>query len=177
MSKFIFYTYFYLNDIIYCFNQVKLKIKIFIFFLIFIWYTGIFLGLLTPFLKAPAGVYLFGSLCYSHVCHQIPEKTISIMGRPLLVCSRCFGIYTGVLAASFISLFISLKKRLPVKYLIFSGIPMLLDVILYSVNVYYYSKMVAFLTGLLLGSVGFFYILDAFEKFIIELKSQDRNYN
>lgn len=79
--------------------------------------------------------------------------------------------------ASFISLFISLKKRLPVKYLIFSGIPMLLDVILYSVNVYNYSKMIAFLTGLLLGSTGFFYILDAFEKFIVEIKSQDRNYN
>ena len=51
---------------------------------------------------------------------------------------------------------------------------MLLDVILYSVKAYNYSKITAFLTGLLLGSVGFLYILEAFEKFIVELKSQDR---
>jgi hypothetical protein len=68
------------------------------------------------------------------------------------------------------------KNRLPIKYLFFSCIPMLLDVALHSVRIYNYSKMAAFLTGLLLGSTGFFYILEAFEKLIVELKSQDRNF-
>ncbi|MGE5429587.1 MAG: DUF2085 domain-containing protein [Syntrophomonadaceae bacterium] len=156
---------------------MKHKVKYFLFFLLFIWFLGIFLNVLIPFYEFPAGVYLFGSLCYSHVCHQITEKTIFIMGRPLLVCSRCFGIYTGLIIASLISLFITLNEKLHLKYLILSGIPMILDVILYSVKVYNYSKMAAFLTGFLLGSAGFFYILEAFEKFIAELKSQDRNYN
>ncbi|MGE5352198.1 MAG: DUF2085 domain-containing protein [Acidobacteriota bacterium] len=147
------------------------------FFLIFIWFTGIFLNVLVPFVEFPAGFYILSELFYSHVCHQIAEKTIFIMGRPLFVCSRCFGIYAGLFLASFITLFVSFKKRLQKKYLIYAGIPMLLDVILYSVNIYNYSKIIAFLTGLLLGSVGFFYILGAFEKFIAELKSQDRNLN
>ncbi|MCU7490213.1 MAG: DUF2085 domain-containing protein [Ignavibacteria bacterium] len=156
---------------------MKIKIKYFLFILMLIWFTGIFLNVLVPCVEFPAGVYLFSELCYSHVCHQITEKTIFILGRPLLVCSRCFGIYAGLFAASLFSLFISVKRPLRKKYLIFAGIPMLLDVMLYSVNIYNYSKITAFLTGLLLGSVGFFYILGAFEKFIAELKSQDRNLN
>lgn len=157
--------------------EMKLKLRAGLFFLLLVWYAGIFLEVLIPYIQAPAGVYFFGELCYSHVCHQITEKTIFIQGRPLLVCSRCFGIYTGLLLASIASFFFSFRRRLPIKYLLIAGIPMLLDVILYSVNIYYYSKITAFITGLLLGSAGFFYILEAFEKFIEELKSQDRNLN
>ncbi|MGE5682144.1 MAG: DUF2085 domain-containing protein, partial [Bacillota bacterium] len=152
---------------------MKKNVKYVLFFLIFVWFTGVFLNVLVPFIEFPAGVYLFGELCYSHVCHQISEKTIFIFGRPLLVCSRCFGIYAGLFAASFVSLFFPFRIGLQKKYLIFAGIPMLLDVILYSVKIYNYSKITAFITGLLLGSAGFFYILGAFEKFIAELKSED----
>src|ERR1019366_3025402 len=33
------------------------------------------------------------------VCHQIPERCLSIAGAPMPVCARCAGIYFGALAA------------------------------------------------------------------------------
>jgi uncharacterized membrane protein len=33
------------------------------------------------------------------VCHQIPERTITVAGRPLPLCARCSGTYLGALAA------------------------------------------------------------------------------
>ena len=31
--------------------------------------------------------------------HQLPERTLSIVGVPMLVCSRCAGIYAGIVTA------------------------------------------------------------------------------
>lgn len=33
---------------------------------------------------------------FRSVCHQMPERTLAILGTPLLVCSRCAGLYAGV---------------------------------------------------------------------------------
>lgn len=42
------------------------------------------------------GIYLvFGA-----VCHQAPARCFTWLGRPLPVCARCLGLYTGVLAAA-----------------------------------------------------------------------------
>ncbi|MEP7120593.1 MAG: DUF2085 domain-containing protein [Byssovorax sp.] len=30
------------------------------------------------------------------VCHQRPERTLTILGAPMVVCSRCAGLYLGV---------------------------------------------------------------------------------
>lgn len=32
---------------------------------------------------------------FSHVCHQLPERSFSWMGIPLAVCHRCLGLYFG----------------------------------------------------------------------------------
>jgi len=34
-------------------------------------------------------------LVYSLVCHQIPERSLSVAGGPLAVCARCVGLYLG----------------------------------------------------------------------------------
>lgn len=35
---------------------------------------------------------------FSGLCHQNPQRSFWINGRPMAVCSRCLGIYTGFLA-------------------------------------------------------------------------------
>ena len=44
-------------------------------------------------------MYLF----FSHVCHQIPERSFFLHGHPLAVCHRCSGIYFGLLLGSMVS--------------------------------------------------------------------------
>lgn len=34
-------------------------------------------------------------LLFSPLCHQIPERCFTLGGRPLAVCARCLGIYSG----------------------------------------------------------------------------------
>jgi len=34
---------------------------------------------------------------YASMCHQLPERTLSLFGSPMLVCSRCAGLYLGIL--------------------------------------------------------------------------------
>lgn len=52
---------------------------------------------------APAVASVLGSdllepiRAYFHtVCHQSPSRSLSLSGTPLALCSRCFGIYTGI---------------------------------------------------------------------------------
>jgi uncharacterized membrane protein len=33
---------------------------------------------------------------FKDFCHQIPERTLTIFGTPMAVCSRCAGIYAGI---------------------------------------------------------------------------------
>ncbi|MFN0124533.1 MAG: DUF2085 domain-containing protein, partial [Blastocatellia bacterium] len=34
---------------------------------------------------------------FSSICHQIPERSVSLFGHALPVCARCLGIYAGAL--------------------------------------------------------------------------------
>ena len=45
-----------------------------------------------PLLQA-SPVYQF----FSYICHQIPDRSLHIAGHPMAVCSRCFGVYLGLL--------------------------------------------------------------------------------
>ena len=74
-----------------------------------------FVGLLVAAPLAQAnGVRWFSFAVYeafSHVCHQIPERSFYIAGYPLAVCARCTGLYVGFAAAvAFYPLMTSLKR-------------------------------------------------------------------
>ena len=41
---------------------------------------------------------------FSFVCHEIPERSFWVMGQPIAICIRCFGIYSGVVLGTLIQL-------------------------------------------------------------------------
>lgn len=151
------------------FTMEKLIIRISLTCILIIWMTGI----LISFLPIPAKImnYLFPmlKLCYSHICHQYPPKSFHWDNVYLLVCARCAGIYSGALITSLFSLILSFKNLPPNRALLFSVVPMLIDVIAYNAGLYEYSKIIAFSTGVLSGSVCFLYIMNAFENIFMKI--------
>ncbi|MGE5458006.1 MAG: DUF2085 domain-containing protein [Methanococcaceae archaeon] len=150
---------------------MNILFRISFFVLLLLWCAGIFAEFILPYSGKAGILFPFINVLYSDVCHQQQFKRICLGNSYLLVCSRCTGIYLGLLISSFLSLFIQNFKK-PLYLLFLSALPMLLDVCLYTMGFYTYSQILALFTGVLLGSVGFFYILDGFENFIYEWKTK-----
>ncbi len=112
----------------------------------------------------------FLDLVYSRVCHQDPAKTFSINGSLLLVCARCTGIYLGAFFTITVLLLTTIKLHLTKKILIISGLPMLLDVISYSIGFYNYSKILAFVTGFIFGCISMWFLIHFLEENLIKEK-------
>lgn len=140
--------------------------------LILLWTIGIF----SEFLMSINTVFSLAVLPFnamsSLVCHQDPAKLIEFNGAHSLVCSRCAGIYLGALFASLILLFIKPIAYLNYKFLLAASVPMILDVFLSTIDIYPYSKITAFVTGILLGSIGFLYLKIGLENYFVELKNR-----
>jgi len=69
----------------------------------------------------------------------------------------------GVLISSLIILIPQITIKIKTWQLILFSLPMLADVIFYSIGLYQYNKIIAAITGILFGSAVFLYILDAIE--------------
>jgi uncharacterized membrane protein len=99
---------------------------------------------------------------FSHVCHQIPERSFYIAGYPLAVCARCTGLYVGfAVAVAFYPLTTSLKRtHTPErKWLFIAAAPLGIDFALGFFGIWENSHLSRLLTGLLLGAVSVFFIL------------------
>lgn len=140
-------------------SQDNQKYYIMFFLFILIWCIGI----ISPTIFQNEKSFLLAkpllNQVYSTVCHQQHEKTISIAGENIFVCSRCAGIYMGLLLTSAISLFIVLRIK-TFNFLLLTFVLLLLDVILSSFKIYSYSKVFALLTGLLFGSSIFLFAFE-----------------
>ena len=133
------------------------------------WNIGIFFQFLIQFYEKLILFFPFINKTYSLVCHQQTNKLIYFGASHTLVCARCSGIYVGLLTASLTGLFIAFNKVPKIKILLISSIPMLIDVLLYSSGIYSYSKIIAFLSGFLFGSVGFLYFYDSIKSLMQEI--------
>lgn len=150
---------------------MRLHYRFILFFVLVIWCAGIFLEWILIFEDHLLYGLPFLQKTYSLVCHQEKAKLFLFDHGETLTCARCTGIYLGLLFTSIIVLFSIPKKKLHIIFLFIAASPMISDVILYLLNIYHYSKLIAFITGFLLGSVGFIYLYAGLNNLIRELKS------
>jgi len=80
----------------------------------------------------------------------------------MLVCARCTGIYAGALIAGLLSLLTN-RPSISRRVLIFSSIPLAIDVFLTFTGVYKYSQSFAFTTSLAFGGIVYLLILTELE--------------
>jgi len=100
---------------------------------------------------------------YSIVCHQLESSEITFGSTHFLVCARCAGIYLGALFIAILMLFNLLKLKLSLIPLLIFSAPLVFDAFAVRLNIYTYSKTIAFLTGLLFGAIVLIYILETIE--------------
>ncbi len=120
---------------------------------VFVWVTLI---LLAPFSLAYGSeniakpVYTF----FSYICHQLPERSFFLMGHQFGVCSRCFGVYFGLLVGFLIYPLwrrVDEVEPLPRFWLFLSLIPIGVDWALTAFGIWENTHLSRFTTGLILG--------------------------
>ena len=149
---------------------MKRRYSLILFFLILIWFLGIFIEWFTKIDEHFVLVFPYLQKTYSLVCHQEKNKLLLFGGAETLTCARCTGIYLGLLLSSFFVLIKLPKWKLHFNLLLITASLMIADVLFTSLNIYNYSKFIAFSTGLLLGSTGFFYLYAGLNDLILEFK-------
>lgn len=100
---------------------------------------------------------LFGKLC-----HQIDNRCFFINGKPMLVCSRCFGIYSGTLVL-FTMLIFSTKfrkiiEKLDFRFILLLALPLVFDWTINFIFKYETTNFVRFLTGFLSSIIPVYFL-------------------
>jgi len=140
---------------------------------------GFCLLIMTMIIGAPlawaGGHGSWAAVCYatfSHLCHQIPERSFSIAGHQFAVCSRCTGIYGGFSVATLgYPLLRSLRRTdTPARiWLFLAAAPVGIDFALGYFGIWENTHLSRFVTGALLGSVAVLYVMPG----LIELSLKD----
>jgi uncharacterized membrane protein len=101
---------------------------------------------------------------FSYICHQLPERSLHFAEHQLAVCSRCFGVYFGLLAGLIVY---PLWRRiddiepLPRIWLFLSLVPIGIDWSLTVFGIWENTHFSRFITGLILGAACATYIVPA----------------
>jgi len=99
------------------------------FALVFVW---VFLILLAPIAEVNGLTSISNPLYtfFSFLCHQIPSRTFHIENHAFAVCTRCFGVYAGLLLGFIVYPFfrsIEEIEPLPRFWLFLALVPMAID--------------------------------------------------
>lgn len=103
------------------------------------------------------GFTAFSSTLYGFfglICHQISERSFHVAGEPFGVCSRCFGVYFGLLFGFVVyPLWRNIDdiEPLPRIWLFLSLIPITIDWSLTIFGFWENTQVSRFVTGLILG--------------------------
>jgi uncharacterized membrane protein len=112
--------------------------------------------LIAPIAKANGLVAVSSPLYhfFSYICHQIPARSFFIEGEQFGVCSRCFGVYFGLLLGFAVyPLWRSIDEiePLPRFWLFLSLVPISVDWSLTIFGIWENTFLTRFITGLILG--------------------------
>lgn len=125
-----------------------------------VWLSLIVLPALTFGSAFSSNLYYF----FSHVCHQMSERSFHIGEHQLAVCSRCFGVYFGLLAGLIAYPFwrsVEDVEPLPRIWLFASMVPIGIDWSLGVFGIWENNHASRFITGLILGFACATYIIPA----------------
>jgi uncharacterized membrane protein len=91
---------------------------------------------------------------FSYICHQMPDRSFHVEGEPFGVCSRCFGVYFGILLGFAVYPLwrrIAETRPIPRFWLFLSLVPITIDWSLTMFGIWENTFTSRFITGLVLG--------------------------
>ncbi len=109
---------------------------------------------------------------FSFICHQIPDRSFHLMEHQLAVCSRCVGVYFGLLAGLIAyPMWRSVDniEPLPRIWLFASMVPIAIDWLLGVLDIWQNNHASRFITGLILGVGCATYIMPALVEIVRNL--------
>ncbi len=110
---------------------------------------------------------------FSHVCHQLPDRSLFLGAEPLGVCARCTAVYFGFLASMVV--LPSAKPAgsgTPARWVLVAALaPMALDVALSVTGIHASTIFTRLLTGLVAGATLPFFVLPPFFEAIQQFKA------
>lgn len=130
---------------------------------VFVWVSLI---LAAPLAKANGGVAISSPLYhfFSFICHQISDRSFYVEGEQFGVCSRCFGVYFGLLLGFAVYPLwraVDEIEPLPRFWLFLSVIPISIDWSLTVFGIWENTHLSRLITGLILGFACATYIVPA----------------
>ena len=133
------------------------------FFIVFVW---VFLILLAPISEAnnfrgvSSPLYTF----FSYLCHQMPSRSFHLDSHVFAVCSRCFGVYFGLLSGFIVyPIFRNINETEPLSriWLFLALVPMGLDWSLGFFGFWENTHWSRLITGMILGLACAVFIIPA----------------
>jgi uncharacterized membrane protein len=96
----------------------------------------------------------FTYLPFSFLCHQMPERSFTILHHPFAVCHRCTGIYLGLFLGTLPSnLFLGMQPRTRRTCILSAAAALALDAIIPFTGLWKGFWLCRFMTGLAFGVV------------------------
>ena len=123
------------------------------------------------FVTASSPIYTF----FSYICHQIPERSLHLVGHQMAVCSRCSGVYLGLLLGMLAyPLWRQLYEIEPIPrfWLFLSLVPITIDWSLTVFGIWENTHGSRLITGLILGFACSTYIVPALVEIVRNLSGR-----
>ena len=128
-----------------------------------IWLGGI---VLAPYLASRGHDDMAGRLydAYRPFCHQMAERSLMVFGEKMAVCARCFGIYAGALAGTFVFIVAAAvgkgRGTVSIPAVLVALAPLAVDGVSQLLGLRESGTTLRLATGLLFGSAVAYYVVD-----------------